>query len=332
MSPSRSEFLEASLASSTLVSMGAATIPDFLGRSALARAPAKSNDRILVVVQLLGGNDGLNTVVPHGIDGYNRGRRVLRWRRPGPRITPRWACIRRWARWRSCSRTAGWRSCRESAIRTRTARTSGRWRSGRPPAGPSGPRDRLAGPGLDAGPRPGGDSPALHIGGRALPQALRGRAEVASLESLEQLQAPAAWPEPRASDAPALDKAGGSKGRRTIRCWASSGGARCRVRFEPPGSSRSRGSGRTEVSRTTAWRDGWSWSPRSSRRASARGSSTRRSTASTRTPISSGPTLRCCRAVRLGRRVPRRPLRRRPGRPGGAADVQRIRPTGRENA
>ena len=31
-----------------------------------------------MVVQLLGGNDGLNTVVPHGLDGYNRGRRALR--------------------------------------------------------------------------------------------------------------------------------------------------------------------------------------------------------------------------------------------------------------
>ena len=31
-----------------------------------------------MVVQLLGGNDGLNTVVPHGIDGYSRRRRALR--------------------------------------------------------------------------------------------------------------------------------------------------------------------------------------------------------------------------------------------------------------
>ncbi|MCA9283538.1 MAG: hypothetical protein KDA30_16060, partial [Phycisphaerales bacterium] len=32
------------------------------------------DDRVLVVVQLGGGNDGLNTVVPHGIDDYYRAR------------------------------------------------------------------------------------------------------------------------------------------------------------------------------------------------------------------------------------------------------------------
>src|SRR5271167_2721696 len=78
MSLSRRRFLNTTLSSSTLVAMGSTTIPTFLGRSALAARGEKSNDRILVVVQLLGGNDGLNTVVPHGIDGYNRGRRALR--------------------------------------------------------------------------------------------------------------------------------------------------------------------------------------------------------------------------------------------------------------
>src|SRR5947209_2862829 len=74
----RRDFLKSSLAASTLVSMGAATIPGFLGRSARAAGAAKSNDRVLVVVQLLGGNDGLNTVVPHGLDGYSKHRRALR--------------------------------------------------------------------------------------------------------------------------------------------------------------------------------------------------------------------------------------------------------------
>src|SRR5947209_19205522 len=74
----RRDFLRSSLSASTLVAMGASTVPGFLGRSARAAAGSKSNERVLVVVQLLGGNDGLNTVVPHGIDGYNRGRRALR--------------------------------------------------------------------------------------------------------------------------------------------------------------------------------------------------------------------------------------------------------------
>jgi uncharacterized protein (DUF1501 family) len=78
MSWSRRRFLNTSLSSSTLVAMGASSIPTFLGRSSEAARAAKSNERVLVVVQLLGGNDGLNTVVPHGIEGYDRGRKLLR--------------------------------------------------------------------------------------------------------------------------------------------------------------------------------------------------------------------------------------------------------------
>src|SRR5258708_6819793 len=74
----RRDFLRSSLAASTLVSLGASTVPGFLSRSARAATGSTNHERILVVVQLLGGNDGLNTVVPHGIDGYARGRRALR--------------------------------------------------------------------------------------------------------------------------------------------------------------------------------------------------------------------------------------------------------------
>ena len=55
------------------------TVPAFLGRTALAaRASQTGGDRILVIVQLAGGNDGLNTVVPHGDDVYAKGRPTLR--------------------------------------------------------------------------------------------------------------------------------------------------------------------------------------------------------------------------------------------------------------
>ena len=55
-------------------------IPAFLPRS-LAATPAKADERILVVVQLDGGNDGLNTVIPFADDLY-------RQHRPSLRISP----------------------------------------------------------------------------------------------------------------------------------------------------------------------------------------------------------------------------------------------------
>jgi uncharacterized protein (DUF1501 family) len=63
----------------------AATVPAFLDRSAFCLAAdhaenpqgAGRPDHILVVVQLAGGNDGLNTVVPIGNDDYYRARPVL---------------------------------------------------------------------------------------------------------------------------------------------------------------------------------------------------------------------------------------------------------------
>ncbi len=66
------------LASSTLVALGGG-VPAFLARTARAAAANRdARDTILIVVQLAGGNDGLNTVVPYGDDGYGRNRTTLR--------------------------------------------------------------------------------------------------------------------------------------------------------------------------------------------------------------------------------------------------------------
>ena len=72
----RREMFRLGLGSSALLACGP-TVPLFLARSANALAddrPSSSKGRILVVVQLDGGNDGLNTVVPYRDDEYRKHR------------------------------------------------------------------------------------------------------------------------------------------------------------------------------------------------------------------------------------------------------------------
>src|SRR5262249_29583004 len=51
-------------------------VPHFVARAAQAAAPGKDN--ILVVLELSGGNDGLNTVIPYADDLYHKARPTLR--------------------------------------------------------------------------------------------------------------------------------------------------------------------------------------------------------------------------------------------------------------
>lgn len=55
-----------------------AVVPNFLIRSALAAPRASSDQRILVVLQLSGGHDGLSALVPYGDDEYGRNRQASR--------------------------------------------------------------------------------------------------------------------------------------------------------------------------------------------------------------------------------------------------------------
>jgi uncharacterized protein (DUF1501 family) len=79
----RREFLQRGL----VVLSASVTVPTFLDRTVLAIArpddaallqqPSGADGKILVIVQLSGGNDGLNTVIPHGDDKYHRARPAL---------------------------------------------------------------------------------------------------------------------------------------------------------------------------------------------------------------------------------------------------------------
>jgi uncharacterized protein (DUF1501 family) len=68
---SRRNFLK-----STLLAL-APTVPGFLAQTARA-ASSQRDGRVLVVIELNGGNDGINTVVPYADEGYAKHRRLLR--------------------------------------------------------------------------------------------------------------------------------------------------------------------------------------------------------------------------------------------------------------
>src|ERR1700740_2126132 len=71
----RRQFLTHTLRNSSLVALGA-VVPQFVARTARASAPGKDN--ILVVLEMTGGNDGLNTVIPYADDLYHKARPTLR--------------------------------------------------------------------------------------------------------------------------------------------------------------------------------------------------------------------------------------------------------------
>src|SRR4051812_4575097 len=72
----RRDFVKSSLRGASLLAM-APSVPGFLAATARGADP-QQDGRVLVVVQLDGGNDGVNTVVPLKDEGYAKHRKALR--------------------------------------------------------------------------------------------------------------------------------------------------------------------------------------------------------------------------------------------------------------
>src|SRR5262249_46128638 len=71
----RRQFLTRTLRASSLVALGS-VVPQFVARTAQAAEPGKDN--VLVVLEMTGGNDGINTVIPYADDLYHKARPTLR--------------------------------------------------------------------------------------------------------------------------------------------------------------------------------------------------------------------------------------------------------------
>jgi uncharacterized protein (DUF1501 family) len=71
----RRQFLTRTLQGSSLLALGS-VVPQFVARTAQASTPGKDN--VLVVLEMTGGNDGLNTVIPYSDVLYHKYRPTLR--------------------------------------------------------------------------------------------------------------------------------------------------------------------------------------------------------------------------------------------------------------
>jgi uncharacterized protein (DUF1501 family) len=73
----RSRFIIGALAGLTVAANADDLFGAALAQPALPSLPGGANERVLIVVNLQGGNDGLNTVVPHGMPAYYKYRPTL---------------------------------------------------------------------------------------------------------------------------------------------------------------------------------------------------------------------------------------------------------------
>ena len=185
----RRNFLKSAVGSATLLSL-TPSVPSFLWQAS-AQAAGNKSENILVVVQLTGGNDGLNTVIPFADDEYYKNRFTLAI---GKNVTLKindrlgfHPSLRGFADLLDAGRLAVlqgvgypnpdrshfssmdiWHSARREESRRNTG-WLGRW--------------------LDARPSDGRDVPGLHLGGDKLPLAVVGQTvRVPSARSLNDFQ------------------------------------------------------------------------------------------------------------------------------------------------
>jgi uncharacterized protein (DUF1501 family) len=191
MNLSRRDLLR--LGTSSLVACGAG-VPLFLARTAGAVAPPGTSGRVLVVVQLDGGNDGLNTVVPFKDDDYRKARPRLQIAEKAvlkidgsvgfhPSLTDFAKLLE--AGQLAVVQSVGYPNPNRSHFESMAI-----WHTAKLGAGSDAPGwlARL----LDATPAPpGGDVPAIHLNSAAQPQPqalVGGQRHVPSLASLEQFR------------------------------------------------------------------------------------------------------------------------------------------------
>ena len=297
------------LATSALMSLGSVA-PGWLLRSA-ASQPQRDRDTVLVVVQLTGGNDGLNTVVPYGDDEYGRSRTTLRL--PTNEL-------------HKIDSSAGLSPANGSVHATlpgglpehrpgrglpglRTGTTIARCGSGIPPIRrSSGNSQRVgwAGWPTASGVQPRPDMPAVFVGPIARPFALNAENVVVPSHPLGGGSSfvVARWAVPAVTSAAHFEDPPAAQ--RTRRQYAAAIPARQharRSRQERAGRVGDQGPRHRPSIRRSGWQDISAPSPSSSGPISASGSSSRNSAAaasaaSTTTPTSSATTAPCCTSWR----------------------------------
>jgi uncharacterized protein (DUF1501 family) len=193
MQPSRRDFLKAGLGSSALLAYGL-SVPTFLARTANALAADRAGNagRVLVVLQLDGGNDGLNTVVPYGDDNYRKHRQKLQMARDQvrridehmglhPALTGLEQVLQKGQL--AVVQSVGYPNPNRSHFESMAIWHAGRLR---PDASQPGWLARALDERLG---RTGGDTPALHVSSALLPHALYGsQRQVPSLLDLERFR------------------------------------------------------------------------------------------------------------------------------------------------